>query len=134
MKSSTMLDGFRGFVEGKGTFVDDVTPPGTLHLKVVRSLYPRARLVRVAGGINESELGMNLTPVGEGGAASRAVVPHPSSHPPTLGVSDVWAASTRNTFPSLDVKAAVVTAHLFATTWNYAGSRTITERAEACDG
>ncbi len=68
----------RTFVEGRGTFVDDLAPPGTLHLKVVRSPYARARLVRVHGGITHAELSANLSSVGEGAAGGgRLVVPHP---------------------------------------------------------
>ena len=61
-----MNDDMRRFVEGRGQFVDDLHLPNMLHLKVVRSPYARARVLKVEGGINGSELQFNLTGVGEG--------------------------------------------------------------------
>ena len=34
-------------VSGRGRFVDDVNPPGLLHLAIVRSSYPKARVTRI---------------------------------------------------------------------------------------
>ena len=67
----------RAFVEGKGTFVDDLPFPDLLHLKVVRSVYARARLVRVRGGISHADLKATLTSVGEGAEGGPASVPYP---------------------------------------------------------
>lgn len=67
----------RGFVEGRGTFVDDLRPAGALHLKIVRSIYARARLVRVRGGITHADVPATLTSVGEGAGDDSAVVPYP---------------------------------------------------------
>ncbi|WP_018466625.1 xanthine dehydrogenase family protein molybdopterin-binding subunit [Calidithermus timidus] len=35
------------FITGKGTYLDDLTPSGTLHLALVRSLYAHARIVGI---------------------------------------------------------------------------------------
>ncbi|MGA8856978.1 MAG: xanthine dehydrogenase family protein molybdopterin-binding subunit, partial [Candidatus Bathyarchaeia archaeon] len=61
-----MGDEPRKFVEGRGQFVNDIHLPDTLHLAVVRSPHARARLLKVDGGINASELKATLTSVGEG--------------------------------------------------------------------
>jgi aerobic carbon-monoxide dehydrogenase large subunit len=53
-------------VEGRGQFVNDIHLPDMLHLAVARSPHARARLLRVHGGINHSELKATLTSVGEG--------------------------------------------------------------------
>ena len=44
-----------------------------LHLAVVRSLHGRAKLLKVSGGINSSELKARLSSVGEG--ASETPIP-----------------------------------------------------------
>jgi len=54
------------FLSGKGRFVDDVRLEGMLHLKVLRSPYARARIVKLRGGITGFELKANLVSVGEG--------------------------------------------------------------------
>jgi carbon-monoxide dehydrogenase large subunit len=61
-----MEDQARKLVEGRGQFVNDVHLPDMLHLAVVRSPYARARLLKVRGGINASELKASLAAVGEG--------------------------------------------------------------------
>ena len=53
-------------ITGRGRFVDDIHLDGMLHLKLVRSPYARARIVKVKGGLGGSEFKANLTPVGEG--------------------------------------------------------------------
>jgi len=45
-----------------------------LHLAVVRSLYARAKLLKVSGGINSSELKARLSAVGEGASEGSGVV------------------------------------------------------------
>jgi carbon-monoxide dehydrogenase large subunit len=69
----------RRFVEGRGQFVEDLRLPNMLHLKVVRSPYARARILKVEGGINGSELQFNLTGAGEGWEDSSRIqaVDHP---------------------------------------------------------
>jgi len=72
-----MADSERTFVEGRGAFVDDLRFPDLLHLKVVRSVYARARILRVKGGITHADLGATLTSVGEGAQDDSGIVPHP---------------------------------------------------------
>ena len=62
-----MEDLSRKFVEGRGQYVNDLHLPNMLHMSVVRSPYARARLRKVEGGINASELKASLASVGEGG-------------------------------------------------------------------
>ncbi|MGP8126233.1 MAG: xanthine dehydrogenase family protein molybdopterin-binding subunit [Candidatus Bathyarchaeia archaeon] len=61
-------------VEGRGLFVNDLHFPRMLHLAVVRSLYARAKLLKVSGGINSSELKARLSAVGEGASEGSGVV------------------------------------------------------------
>ena len=61
-----MEDESSKLVQGRGQFVNDIHLPDMLHLVVVRSPHARARLLKVSGGINASELKANLTSVGEG--------------------------------------------------------------------
>ncbi len=72
-----MTDAATTFVLGKGAFVDDVSLPGMLHLRVVRSIYARARLVRVKGGITHADIPGTLSSVGEGATSTKGVAPHP---------------------------------------------------------
>ena len=67
------LDASRKLVEGRGQFVNDLHFPRMLHLAVVRSLHGRARLLKVSGGINSSELKATLSSVGEGASAGSGV-------------------------------------------------------------
>lgn len=61
-----MEDASRKLVEGRGQFVNDLHLPEMLHLAIVRSPHARAKLLKVNGGINASELKANLASVGEG--------------------------------------------------------------------
>jgi carbon-monoxide dehydrogenase large subunit len=65
-----MEDQARKLVEGRGQFVNDIHFGDMLHLAVVRSPYARARLLKVRGGINASELKASLAAVGEGASES----------------------------------------------------------------
>src|SRR5208283_2951710 len=56
----------RRLVEGRGKFVNDLHFPNMLHMIVVRSPHARAKLLKVSGGINSSELKASLSSVGEG--------------------------------------------------------------------
>lgn len=57
--------------------MDDFRLPETLYIKFVRSPYARARILRVRGGINSSELNATLASTGEGavGSLSSAAMP-----------------------------------------------------------
>ena len=66
----------RKLVEGRGQFVNDLHFPRMLHLAVVRSPYARAKIVKVEGGINCSELKAIMSSVGEGGSEGSGVA-HP---------------------------------------------------------
>lgn len=72
-----MEDTFRRLVEGRGKFVNDVELPGMLHMAVVRSPYARAKLLKVKGGINHSELKANLASVGEGASQGSSDIVEP---------------------------------------------------------
>ncbi len=61
-----MEDVSRKLVEGRGQFVNDLHMPDMLHLAIVRSPHASAKLLKVKGGINSSELKANLASVGEG--------------------------------------------------------------------
>lgn len=56
------------FVEGKGTYVDDINLPGTLYMAVVRSPYSRARIRSIKGGLTSKDYDGYLASVGEGGS------------------------------------------------------------------
>ena len=57
------------FIRGKGSYVDDINLPRTMHMAVVRSPYARASIRSVKGGITASEVGAIIAAVGEGAAA-----------------------------------------------------------------
>ena len=67
------MESSRKLVEGRGRFVNDLHFPDMLHLAIVRSPHGRARLLKVNGGINSSELKANLASVGEGATESSGV-------------------------------------------------------------
>ena len=71
------MDDPKRFVSGRGSFVDDFRLPETLYIKFVRSPYARARIVRVRGGINSSELKATLPSTGEGAVGSPSSVAMP---------------------------------------------------------
>lgn len=56
------------FVEGKGTYVDDIQLPGMMYMGVVRSPYSRARILSIKGGLTSKDYGGYLASVGEGGS------------------------------------------------------------------
>lgn len=64
----------RLLIEGMGRYVDDINLPEMMYLKVVRSPYARARIMKVKGGINGFELKANMISVGEE-AGGRSSVP-----------------------------------------------------------
>ena len=72
-----MSENLRRLVEGRGQFVDDLHLPNMLHLKIVRSPYARARIAKVTGGINSSEVKFDLVSVGEGASDNIQTVPYP---------------------------------------------------------
>lgn len=65
------------FVEGKGTYVDDINLPGTLYMAVVRSPYSRARIRSIKGGLTSKDYGGYLASVGEGGSGGMNVYSEP---------------------------------------------------------
>ncbi len=73
-----MSDISEKFVTGKGSFVADLTLPDMLHLKIVRSIYARAKLLTVQGGITGADLKATMTSVGEGEAEGKGVIPYPA--------------------------------------------------------
>jgi carbon-monoxide dehydrogenase large subunit len=64
----------RRLVEGRGQFVNDLHLPRMLHLAVIRSPYARAKVLKVQGGINRSELKATMSSVGEGASQDGGVV------------------------------------------------------------
>jgi carbon-monoxide dehydrogenase large subunit len=75
-KTVAMEDSPRKLVEGRGQYVNDLHLPNMLHLAIVRSPHARAKLLKVNGGINHSELKATLASVGEGASeGSGAVLP-----------------------------------------------------------
>ncbi|MEM0127508.1 MAG: xanthine dehydrogenase family protein molybdopterin-binding subunit [Thermoplasmatales archaeon] len=54
------------FVTGRGHFVDDIKLPGMMFMSVVRSPYARAKILKINGGLNSSELNRKMASVGEG--------------------------------------------------------------------
>jgi len=64
----------RKLVEGRGCFVNDLHLPRMLHLAVVRSPYARARVLKVRGGINASDLKATMSSVGEGESETTGVI------------------------------------------------------------
>ncbi len=71
------MDSERNFVRGRGTFVGDLGLPSMLHLKVARSIYARADLVRVRASITGREITADLAATGEGAEGGTGQVPYP---------------------------------------------------------
>ncbi len=107
-----MSDIVQKFVTGKGTFVGDLTLPDMLHLKIVRSIYARARLLSVQGGITGADLKATMTSVGEGEAEGTGVVPYPALAKdrvnyvgqPIAGVVGGTEAEAEDLLPSVHVE------------------------------
>jgi carbon-monoxide dehydrogenase large subunit len=74
------LEGSKNLITGHGSFADDLRLEGMLHLKVVRSPYARARILKIEGeGITGAEFKANLSAVGEGAwGGERVSVPYPA--------------------------------------------------------
>ncbi|HXX72964.1 MAG TPA: hypothetical protein VEI80_04650, partial [Candidatus Acidoferrales bacterium] len=66
-------DTFKKLVQGRGQFVNDLHLPRMLHLAVVRSPNARARVLKIHGGINASELKATMSSVGEGATQGEGV-------------------------------------------------------------
>ncbi len=64
-------------VRGKGMYVDDIRLPNMLHMAVLRSPYPRAKILSVKGGLNGNELKGGVESVGEGATASASETEEP---------------------------------------------------------
>lgn len=65
------------FVLGKGKYVDDLFFENMLYLKIVRSPYARARILKVNGEITGRELNASMTSVGEGATKGKTGVNYP---------------------------------------------------------
>ncbi len=72
-----MTDTMERFLTGKGTYVADLDLPDTIHLKILRSVYPRAIVRSVKGGLTARDVGLFMSAVGEGGAGGTGPVPYP---------------------------------------------------------
>ena len=72
-----MTDRELDFVRGRGTYVGDLVLPQMLHLKVARSIYARARLLRVRAPITGRDISADLAAVGEGAEGGTGQVPFP---------------------------------------------------------
>ena len=71
----------KNFETGRGRFVDDLHLEGMLHLKILRSAYARARIIKIEGrdAITGAEFRTNLSAVGEGAwGGERVSVPFPA--------------------------------------------------------
>jgi carbon-monoxide dehydrogenase large subunit len=65
-------------VRGKGQFLDDLRFPGMLHLKVIRSIHARARILSVPPSLVGRDLHVVLPSTGEGAAAGITGVGEPA--------------------------------------------------------
>jgi len=65
------------FVEGKGTYVDDINLPGMLYMAIVRSPYSRAKIASLKGGLNSSDYEGRMASVGEGGSGEINIYSEP---------------------------------------------------------
>ena len=72
-----MTDSMERFLTGKGAFVADLDFPDLIHLKIVRSVYPRAIVRSVKGGITAKDVKAYMSAVGEGGAGGTGPVAYP---------------------------------------------------------
>ncbi len=67
----------RNYVLGKGKFVDDLYFEDMLYLKIIRSPYARARILKIKGGITGHELRASMTATGEEATGSEIQVDYP---------------------------------------------------------
>ena len=72
-----MTDAFDRFLTGKGTYVADLDLPDMLHLKIARSVYARAIVRSVKGGITSTEVPQLMSAVGEGAEGGMGAVAYP---------------------------------------------------------
>ncbi|HII40502.1 MAG TPA: xanthine dehydrogenase family protein molybdopterin-binding subunit [Thermoplasmata archaeon] len=72
-----MTDSMERFLTGKGAFVADLDFPDLIHLKIVRSVYARAIVRSVKGGITAKDVKAYMSAVGEGGAGGTGPVAYP---------------------------------------------------------
>lgn len=64
-------------VRGEGRFVDDINMPGMLYLGFARSEYPRAKILKVSGGLTHKDVKFDVASVGEGAFKGSANLAHP---------------------------------------------------------
>ncbi len=106
-----MKDNAERHVTGKGAFVGDLVLPDMLHLKVVRSLYGRARLLRVQGGITNADFAGLMSSVGEGAEGGTGAIIYPVlakdrvnfAGQPVAGVLGRTEAEAEDLLSSVDV-------------------------------
>ena len=72
-----MTDTFDRFLIGKGSYVADLDLPDTLHLKIARSVYARAIVRSVKGGITSADVKALMSAVGEGAEGGMGAVAYP---------------------------------------------------------
>ncbi|HYM38541.1 MAG TPA: xanthine dehydrogenase family protein molybdopterin-binding subunit [Thermoplasmata archaeon] len=72
-----MTDTFDRFLTGKGSYVADLDLPDMLHLKIARSVYARAMVRSVKGGITSAEIPELMSAVGEGAEGGMGAVAYP---------------------------------------------------------
>jgi carbon-monoxide dehydrogenase large subunit len=72
-----MTDTFDRFLTGKGSYVADLELPDTLHLKIARSVYARAVVRSVKGGITSADVRALMSAVGEGSEGGMGSVAYP---------------------------------------------------------
>ena len=72
-----MADTFERFLTGKATYVADLDFPEMLHLKIVRSVYARALVRSVKGGITGRDVPQLMSAVGEGAEGGMGAVAYP---------------------------------------------------------
>lgn len=67
----------KNYILGKGKFVDDIYFKDMLYLKVIRSPYARARILKIKGGITGFELKASMTATGEEATGAAVQVDYP---------------------------------------------------------
>lgn len=77
VKQELALPSSYRFVTGRGRYVDDIKFDNMLFLKVLRSPYARARILKIEGGINGHELNASMSSVGEGAVSGKKGVIYP---------------------------------------------------------
>ncbi len=72
-----MTDTFDRYLTGKGNYVADLDLPGMLHLKIARSVYARAAVTSIKGGLTSADVHYLMSAVGEGAEGGMGAVAYP---------------------------------------------------------